>query len=263
MTDAHTQREVAESFGADAERYDKARPPYPDAMIKRIVAAAPGPAFLDVGTGTGIAARQLQAAGARVLGLDVDDRMAARARQRGLEVEVAKFEEWEPHGRRFDALVAAMTWHWIDPLAGAAKAAQVLGPGGTINLMWNVFEAPPEVKPVFAEINARIVPELPNLWASPVPMVQGYQAILDQGIDGLREVGGFEDLEQWRVDWDLAYTRDEWLAVVPTFGGIGSRISKTTLDELLTATGEAIDAAGGTLLIRYSTLTVHTRRRPA
>src|SRR5690349_20105839 len=92
MTDMHRQRQVAESFGADAERYDKARPRYPDAMIKRIAEASPGPGFLDVGTGTGIAARQLQAAGRQVLGIEVDDRMAAQARARGLTVEVAKFE---------------------------------------------------------------------------------------------------------------------------------------------------------------------------
>src|SRR3954452_16372868 len=107
MTDIHRQRQVAESFGADAERYDKARPRYPDAMIERIVEAGPGPRFLDVGTGTGIAARQLRAAGCHVLGIEVDDRMAARARAHGLDVEVAKFEDWDTGGRRFDAIVAA------------------------------------------------------------------------------------------------------------------------------------------------------------
>src|SRR5690348_16068251 len=128
MTDIHRQRQVAESLGADAERYDKARPDYPAAMIRRIVEAAPGPRFLDVGIGTGIAARQLRAAGCEVLGVEVDDRMAAQARRSGLAVEVAKFEDWDPAGRRFDALVAAMTWHWIDPVAGARKAAEVLEP---------------------------------------------------------------------------------------------------------------------------------------
>jgi len=54
---------VAESFGSDAERYDRTRPRYPDAMVDRIVAASPGPDMLDVGCGTGIEARQFQAAG--------------------------------------------------------------------------------------------------------------------------------------------------------------------------------------------------------
>src|SRR5918997_811968 len=48
----HRHRGVAESFGTDAERYDRTRPHYPGAMVERIVAASPGPDFLDVGIGT-------------------------------------------------------------------------------------------------------------------------------------------------------------------------------------------------------------------
>ena len=116
----HRHREVAESFGSDPERYERARPRYPDAMVNRIVAASPGPDVLDVGCGTGIAARQLQAAGCRVLGVDPDARMADLARRHGVDVEVAAFEAWDPAGRDFDAVVAGQAWHWIDPVAGAA-----------------------------------------------------------------------------------------------------------------------------------------------
>jgi ubiquinone/menaquinone biosynthesis C-methylase UbiE len=59
----HQYRRMAESFGVDAERYDRTRPRYPDALVERIVAASPGPEILDVGCGTGIEARQFQAAG--------------------------------------------------------------------------------------------------------------------------------------------------------------------------------------------------------
>jgi SAM-dependent methyltransferase len=260
MTDIHEQRQAAESFGADAERYDRTRPTYPEAMIKRIAEAGPGPEFLDVGTGTGIAARQLRAAGCHVLGLDVDARMAEQARKHGLEVEVAKFEDWNAHGRQFDAIVAAMTWHWVDPSAGARKAAEVLKPGGLIALMWNVFEAPPALKAAFAEINARIAPDLPNPWTSPVPMVDAYQAILNRAIDGLRSGGHFTEPDQWRLDWDHVYTRDDWLSLVPTFGGVKAGLRPETMAALLAATGEAIDAAGGTLPIRYSTVTVTAKR---
>ena len=75
--------------------------------MERIVAASPGP---DV--------------------LDADARMAEWARRTGVETEVATFEAWESAGREFDAVVAGQAWHWVDPVAGAAKAAQVLRPGG-------------------------------------------------------------------------------------------------------------------------------------
>jgi tetratricopeptide (TPR) repeat protein len=47
----HRHRQVAESFGADPGRYDRARPCYPGALVERIVAASPGPGVLDVGCG--------------------------------------------------------------------------------------------------------------------------------------------------------------------------------------------------------------------
>ncbi|UWP85191.1 class I SAM-dependent methyltransferase [Dactylosporangium fulvum] len=58
---------MAESFGSDAQRYDQARPGYPDALVARIAAGSTGPDVLDAGCGTGIAARQFQAAGRTVL----------------------------------------------------------------------------------------------------------------------------------------------------------------------------------------------------
>src|SRR5213080_1142121 len=86
--EAHRARAMAESFGVDPERYDRARPRYPDALVERIVAASPGRGVLDVGCGTGIEARQFQAAGCTVLGVDPDARMAEFARRTGVEVEV-------------------------------------------------------------------------------------------------------------------------------------------------------------------------------
>ena len=128
----HRQRQVAESFGSDAERYDRARPRYPEAMVRQVVAASPGMDVLDVGCGTGIAARQFKAAGCRVLGVDPDARMADLARQFGVEVEVSAFESWDSGGREFDAVVAGQAWHWVDPVAGAAQAARALRPRGRL-----------------------------------------------------------------------------------------------------------------------------------
>jgi len=54
--ESHEYRQVAESFGADAEQYDRARPSYPGALVDRIVGGRAGLDVLDVGCGTGIAA---------------------------------------------------------------------------------------------------------------------------------------------------------------------------------------------------------------
>jgi SAM-dependent methyltransferase len=223
-------------------------------MVDAIVAASPGPEVLDVGIGTGIAARRFQVAGCRVFGVDVDERMAELARRSGFEVEVAPFESWEPAGRRFDAVVAGQSWHWVDPISGAAKAAQVLHPNGRLAVFWNVAQVPTELGEAFAEIYRRVMPDLPfNPWA--VPALNAYTALDAKAADGMRASQSFGDPEQWRFDWDRAYSRDEWLDQLPTMGG-HTRLPAAQLSELAGCVSEVIDAVGGSFTVAYATLVV-------
>lgn len=257
----HTARAMARSFGGDAHAYDRARPGYPDALIARIVAASPGPDVLDVGCGTGIAARQLQAAGCTVLGVEPDARMAEVARSRGLPVEIATFEAWQPAGRAFDAVVAAQSWHWVDPVAGAGKAAQVLRPGGRLAIFGHVYEPPPAVAGPFAAAFARAVPDSPfagRAAAARSPLDQ-YQAVYARVADSLRATGRYADPEPLRHDEQRTYTRDAWLALLPTTGGL-TRLEHDRLAPILDAVGAAIDALGGSFTMTFTTLGVTAAR---
>ncbi|GAA3389507.1 class I SAM-dependent methyltransferase [Cryptosporangium minutisporangium] len=241
-TSSHQHRQIAESFGVDAARYDRARPRYPDALIQRIVALSPGPDVLDVGCGTGLVARQLQAAGCTVLGVDPDERMAAFARETGIPVEVATFEAWEPGGRTFDAVVAGQTWHWVDPAAGAAKAARVLRPGGRLALFWHVFQPAPALADVLAAIYRRVAPDAPvDLRAMSRP-ADGYESLVATVADGLRG-SGFGEAERWHFDEQRTYTKDEWLDQLPT-QGLLTRLPPEAVAEVLAEVGAAIDALG-------------------
>ncbi|GII94068.1 methyltransferase type 11 [Sinosporangium siamense] len=246
---------MAESFGVDPERYDRSRPRYPDAMV-RAVAEAPGLDVLDVGVGTGIAARQFRAAGCRVLGVDVDARMADLARRGGIEVEVAAFETWDPAGRTFDTVVSAQTWHWIDPVAGAAKAAEVLRPGGRLAVFWNTFRPPPGLAEAFAAVYRRVMP------GSPAPDADGYEPLHAKAADGMRQTGVFGEPELWRYEWEHSYTRDEWLDQLPT-SGLLTRLPQATLDEVLAGAGDALDAVGGSFTMQYTTLVCTTTKTTA
>jgi SAM-dependent methyltransferase len=253
-------RQIAESFGVDPERYDRTRPPYPDALVERIVAASPGSEVVDAGCGTGIAARQFQAAGCRVLGVEPDTRMADFARHSGVEVEVATFEAWDPAGREFDAVVAGTAWHWVEPVAGAAKAAQVLRPGGRLAPFHHVFQAPPEVTEALANAYRRVAPDSPfDLSQLTTSALDAYQQLFVKIADGIREAGGFSEPEQWRFDWDCSYTRDEWLDQLPTLGAL-TRLPPDKLAEVQVAVGSAIDALGGSFTMPYVTVAVTAAR---
>jgi SAM-dependent methyltransferase len=258
MTEPHQARRIAESFGTDAERYDRARPRYPGALVAAIVAASPGADVLDVGCGTGIAARQFQAAGCRVLGIDPDARMADVARQHGLDVAVATFETWGNDGHQFDAVVAGQAWHWVEPVAGAAKAARVLRPGGRLAVFWNALQPPPSLAAAFAGVYRRVRPGLPfNPWARPV--LDAYRTMCGTAAAGIRQAGGFGEPEQWEFDWDHVYTRDAWLAQVPTAGG-HQQLPQAELAELMAGLGAAIDALGGSFTAHVTTLAVTASR---
>jgi SAM-dependent methyltransferase len=256
----HQARHIAESFGADAERYDRARPRYPAAVVDAIVTGSPGRNVLDVGCGTGISSRQFQAAGCTVLGVEVDPRMAEWARGRGLDVEVAKFEDWDAKGRTFDTVTAGQTWHWVDPVAGAGKAAEALRPQGRIAVFWNAHQPPPGLNEAIIDVYRRVLSDSPIFAAvARSAAADPYSIMAGTAADGIRDSPAFAEPEVWRHEWDRVYTRDEWLDQVPTHGG-HSGFPAEQLDAILTGVGAAIDECGGSFPMHYTTVTVTALR---
>jgi SAM-dependent methyltransferase len=256
----HQNRRIAESFGTDVERYDRTRPAYPAALVEAIIADRRGPDVVDVGCGTGIATRQFLAAGCTVLGVEPDVRMAEFARRSGIDVEVATFEDWDSAGRRFDAVIAGTAWHWVDPVAGAAKAARVLRPGGRLAPFLHVFQAPPEVIDALDQACRRA-----GHPADLQPLKQAmdtFQPRFGRIADGIRAAGGFSEPEQWRFGWERVYSRDEWLDQLPTHGHL-NLLPPDKLKLVLTAVGDAIDAMGGSFTMAYTTVAITAVRGSA
>jgi SAM-dependent methyltransferase len=251
----HRHRREAESFGADPERYDRTRPAYPEAMVRRIIAASPGRQVLDVGCGTGIEARQFRAAGCDVLGVEPDARMAEFARITGVAVEVAAFEAWDPAGRKFDAVIAGTAWHWVDPVAGAAKAADVLRPAGLMAPFNHAFQPPAEVTEALASAHQRVAPDSPVNLRPARQALDPYQTVFEKIADGIRQTGRFSEPEQWHFDWERTYSRAEWLDQLRT-QPLLNPFPPDKLAEVLDAVGAAIDAMGGTFTVPYTTVAI-------
>lgn len=256
----HKARGTAQSFGSDAQRYNRARPSYPDALVDRIVAGSPGPKVLDVGCGTGIAARQFQTAGCTVFGVEPDARMAAFAQANGVPVEVATFEDWQPADQKFDVVIAAQSWHWVDPVTGALKAAKLLRPYGRLAIFGHAFEPPAEVAEPFAAAFRRVAPNSPFSNQPARRPLSTYQALYAKVADTIRRTERFDEPEQWLFEWEQPYTRDQWLELLPTTGGL-TTLLPTQLAEIQDAVGRAIDSLGGQFTMQYNTLAVTAVRR--
>jgi SAM-dependent methyltransferase len=242
----YTDRDRAESFGTVADQYDRFRPSYPAALVDDLAALRPA-AVLDIGCGTGKAARLLTERGLMVLGIEIDPKMAAIAQRHGIDVEVASFEAWEPNGRRFNLITCAQAWHWVDPEVGAPKAAELLRPGGTLALFWNHGELEPSVQHALDAVYREFAPELLRTDGR-----DGGRRADERHAAVLEASGRFALIEVRRYPWRRSYTRAEWIGVIGTYSD-HLRLDDGRRAALLAAVGAAIDAFGGTIEPRFST----------
>jgi SAM-dependent methyltransferase len=164
-------------FNEVPELYNRVRPTYPDELFADLVAVTGmdrRSSVLEVGCGTGQATCSLAALGSSVTAVEPGAGMAALARRQlaafgNVEVEISTFEEWDDGGRRFDVLVAASAWHWVDPSIGWRRAHDVLHRGGWMALLGNIVvrrPGEPEVYAETADLHERFSPGNPG-WGHP------------------------------------------------------------------------------------------------
>jgi len=229
---AYTDRRRAGAFGSAAERYDRYRPRYPQALIAALV-ADPAVRVLDVGAGTGIASAQLMAAGAEVLAVEPDPRMAAVAAGKGVHVEQATFEDWQPAGRAFDLVVFAQSFHWMQPDRALTKVASILSPGGRLALLSN-----------------RVIPTSPSrrdfdeVFGGHVDVSdrRTVDAVLDDGLTAAIEGRGFT-VERRSTSERVHYAGDDWVNMTFTFSNV-LVLEPSAAAELRSQLEKRIGAAG-------------------
>jgi len=130
--------EQARSFGAAAEVYERARPPYPPEAVDWLLPDA-GRRVLDLGAGTGKLTRELVARGLDVTAVEPSAGMRGQlaasvpeARALAGSAEAIPL----PDGG-LDAVLVAQAWHWVDTRRAVPEVARVLAPGAVLGLVWN------------------------------------------------------------------------------------------------------------------------------
>jgi SAM-dependent methyltransferase len=250
-------------FDQEAERYDRCRPRYPDVVIDELLGPEPsGLDVLDVGCGTGIAARPMAERGANVLGVELAPRMAEIAHRHGIDVEIGAFEDWDAAGRRFDRVTSAQAWHWLDMPAATAKAASLLRPNGSLGLIWSGGAHPDDLADALEDVYSTVVPSGTHR------LFRGYGA--NRSIDVRAGLAGVLDAitadpdfgaatEHW-FPWTQRYQRDEWLGLLQSsseYAALGPNLRHRLLD----AIGTMIDDYGGSFVMNFETVLMTATRR--
>jgi SAM-dependent methyltransferase len=172
---------------------------------------APGDAVLDVGCGTGLTTREAARAAApgRVLGVDVSERMLARARELTAQerLDNVRFELGDAQVRRFDpasfdvAISRFGTMFFADPPVAFANIAGALRPGARLVLLvWQRYEDNDWVRGIDAVLGDARRPPAPGS----DPFSLGDPGATTRMLEG----AGFEDVRFDDVHEPVLYGHD-------------------------------------------------------
>jgi len=213
------------TFDSAADRYDRARPEYPAALfddLVRIAGAGSGDRVLEIGPATGKATRPLAERGLRITCVELGAELAARARAAlaeypDVEVVHGAFEDWRPAaGAAFDLVVAATSWHWIDPGVRYERAFDLLRDGGHL-AFWKATHVFPDggdpffrdIQDVYDEIGEGMIGG--PAWPRPGELPDERAEIEATGL--------FDVVHAGQYDWEVVYDADAYIDLLETFSG--------------------------------------------
>ena len=269
LTTAVGSTESRLRFGLIAAQYDRVRPGYPEELIDAVMAYGHLGALdhaLDVGAGTGQATVQFAARGLSVLALDPSAEMARIANDKfkaaGLDAEamVGEFESAPLGEDRFELIYAATSWHWLAPDVCFQVAARSIAPGGTLAVLstwplWRRTKLRPELDEVYERSGAP-VPEMGPM----CPSEPDAGALAREWLRDTRNSGTFGDQAGKLAYWSVSYTAQGYVDLLGTYGDhIG--LEPEVRERLFEGIRGTVDAAGGTIEVRYSTLLLLARAR--
>lgn len=155
-----------EWYSQVASAYRHARPRYPQSILNTVVEQAHLTAsshLLELGCGPGIATADLAPKGFNIQAVEPSLAACELARQackayEKVAIAHSTFEDWPLPAQKFDAVLAATSFHWISPEIACKKSAAALKPNGSLILLW---ATPPQpnadildaIQPVYEQHN--------------------------------------------------------------------------------------------------------------
>jgi SAM-dependent methyltransferase len=208
-------------YSPAAEAYNQARPHYPRALIDRVIELTQLPAdaiILEIGCGPGTATVTFADRGFSMLCLEPNPDFGAIARRNcgkysKVAIQTTSFEEWKLETKRFNAVLAATSIHWIPPEVAYPKVANTLQDDGWLILLWNAPAIPSyEVHQVLQAVYQVHAPSLSQYKGK-----ETHEAELRVFEQIVTNSGQFKDVIFEPIVWEVTYSVDEYLTLLSTF----------------------------------------------
>lgn len=213
---------LRDTFDRSADLYQQARPDYPDALFDRLMSITglrPGDRVLEIGAGPGKATLPLARRGLQITAIEPGSALAAQARNNvaGYPVEVvrSRFEDWMGPPGEFAAVIAATSWHWVDPHLRYTMAARALRPAGHL-VVWTAQHVfPRDGDSFFAQLQ-EVYDAIEGDNDRPSMPAPGELSELTSEID---RCGQFDVVAVDHFDWTVDYTAESYINLLRTFSG--------------------------------------------
>jgi len=142
---SENREQLRKTFDLSADVYDQIRPGYPNTLIEDVIELSGIPQqgrILEIGCATGKATECFASRGYSIDCLEIGSGLAAVASSKFREMEtvriiVSPFEQWESPENAYDLVIAATSFHWVDPAVAYHKSAAILNATGALAVFSN------------------------------------------------------------------------------------------------------------------------------
>jgi protein-L-isoaspartate O-methyltransferase len=250
-------------YSPATQAYGLARPPYPIEVIQQVTELAKltnQSTILEIGCGPGTATVDFAPLVGSIDSLEPNPdfyqlAQANCAAHHNVHFHNQAFEEWQSE-QKFDAILAASSFHWIPALIGYPKAASLLKENGALILLWNKELQPSwEVYQQLAPIYQQFVPQLDRYedreMEADVLWQLGQMAI---------DSGYFDNLVSGEVRVAVTYGVDRYLTLLNTYSPY-LKLDAEVKAALFAGLAEVINSDLGGLIDLQHTSAFHVTRR--